>query len=84
MYVICKKCQNKIPVAGRPSGSTSLTGVRTEGNVRLEGGAISFGDGGSISFGPGGSIGFGAPQDSPFACPKCGSLLKYAPHEILD
>lgn len=84
MHVICKNCQNKIPVAGRPSGSTSVTGVRTQGNVSVEGGAISFGEGGSISFGPGGSIGFGAAQKSQFACSKCGSLFEYAPHEILD
>jgi len=84
MHVVCKKCGQKILVAGRPTGSTSLKDVRPEGNVRIDGGSISFGPGGSISFGPGGSIGFGSPQASPFTCPKCGSTFEYEATEILE
>lgn len=84
MHVICKECSHKILVAGRPMGSTSLKNVRPEGNVRIDGGSISFGPGGSISFGQGGSIGFGPPQTSPFTCPNCGSEFDYEATEILD
>lgn len=84
MFVICKKCNDKIPVATRPSGSTNTQGTRIQGNVRIEGGSISFGPGGSISFGPGGSLSLGGPVSSPFTCPNCRSRFDYLPEEILD
>ena len=84
MHVKCKKCGCRIPVAGRPKGSTKATGVKTEGNVRIDGGGIALGPGGSISFGPGGSIGFGAATKSQFACPSCQSAHDYAADEIVE
>lgn len=81
MHVVCKKCRTKIPVAGKPTGSTSLTGVHTEG-VRVTGDGIEFGPGGSISFGPGGEIGFGPPAGSDFGCPSCGTSATYKADEI--
>jgi len=84
MHVICKQCRKKIAVAGRPSGSTSLRNVQLQGDVRVEGGAISFGPGGSISFGPGGALGFGDAEKSSFICPACGTVAEYAPNEILN
>ena len=84
MHVICKKCSGNIAVAGRPSGSTSLQNVHVQGDVRVGGGAISFGSGGRISFGPGGSIGFGAPRPSTFTCPSCGHVADYQPDDIKD
>lgn len=84
MHVVCKKCGAKIAVAGRPTGSTSLSNVRVQGNVRVGGGGIAFGPGGGISFGPGGAIGFGEPQKSPFACLACGTTEEYVPDDIKD
>lgn len=84
MHVICKKCGSKINVAGRPKGSTQTSNIRLQGNVRVEGGGISFGPGGSISFSPGGSIGFGKPKPSTFVCTECGQSDTYLPEEILD
>jgi len=84
MHVICKKCSEKIAVAGRPSGSTSLRNANVHGNVHVGGGGISFGPGGSISFGPGGSISFGTPMKSAFTCPSCGHATEYAPDEITN
>lgn len=84
MYVSCKKCGNKVAVAGRPTGSTSVKNVQVQGNVNVGGGGISLGPGGSISFRPGGSIGFGGPQKSTFSCMACGTSAEYAPDEIKD
>ena len=84
MHVKCKECGEKIPVAGRPTGGTKLSGVRTFGNVRVEGGSISFGPGSGISFGPGGGISFGPPPKSEFTCPSCGKAREYDPEEILN
>jgi len=84
MHVICKGCGHKIPVAGRPKGSTNVEGVNVEGNVHIDGGSITFGPGGSISFGPGGGIGFGTPRPSTFACPKCHSTFEYTADEIQE
>lgn len=82
MHVVCKKCARKIPVARKPDGSTSVTGVHAEG-VQITGGGISFGPGGSISFGEGGTIGFGPPPTSEFTCPFCGMLARYEAAEIV-
>jgi hypothetical protein len=79
MHVTCKKCGADIAVAGRPSGSTQIQDVRLEGNVRVEGGRISFGPGGRIVFGEGGSIGFGEPTPSQFVCLECGHADRYVP-----
>ncbi len=85
MHVICKNCQHRIPVAGRPTGSTSLNdNVRVEGDVQIDGGSIRFGPGGGISLGPGGSISFGPPKTSPFTCVNCGSTNEYETVEILE
>lgn len=84
MYANCKKCGAKIQVAGRTKGSTQTSNVRLQGNVRVEGGAISFGPGGSISFGPGGSISFGGPVPSQFTCIECGHSDKYTSDDIKD
>ena len=84
MYVTCKKCANKIPVAGRPSGFTSVDGIRAEGNIRIDGGRISFGEGGRIRFGEGGKLRLGTPVNSQFGCFKCKSTFEYRPEEILD
>lgn len=84
MYVSCKKCKARIEVAGRPKGSTSTSNVHLQGNVRVEGGRISFGPGGSISFGPGGFISFGKPVPSEFTCIQCGHTDEYSPEEIED
>ena len=82
MYVNCKSCGEKIPVAYKPKGSTSLTGVHTQGNVGVGDGEITFGSGGSISFGPGGTVGFGKPRASTFVCLKCGESHDYEASEI--
>ena len=82
MYVTCKKCGSRIEVSGRPEGSTQTSNVRLEGDVRVEGGRISFGPGGKISFGPGGAVGFGKPQPSEFVCIECGHADSYMPDEI--
>ena len=84
MHVNCRKCGARIEVAGRPKGSTRTSNVRLQGNVRVEGGGISFGPGGSVSFGPGGSIGFGKPVASEFTCMECGHTDKYSADEIID
>lgn len=84
MHVICKKCGHKIEVVGRPSGSTNIEGVRLEGNVRVDGGSVTFGPGGSIVFGPSGSMSFGPPSTSEFLCPKCGNIAEYSADEIAD
>ena len=82
-HVICKKCSFQIPVAGRPTGSTTITGVHAEG-VRIGDAGIAFGPGGKISFGEGGAIGFGPPAPSQFMCPSCGATAQYEADEILD
>jgi len=84
MHVKCKSCGNRIPVAGRPRGGTRLSGVRTFGKVRVEGGGIAFGPGGGISFGPGGGIAFGPPPKSEFTCPDCHNTNTYGADEIVD
>lgn len=85
MHVACKNCGNKIAVAGRPSGTTSLHNVGVEGDVNVEGGKISFGPGdGKISFGPEGRVGLGPPVESQFSCLQCGTTADYAPEEIAD
>lgn len=84
MHVICKKCGFRINVASRPQGSTQTSNVRLRGNVRVEGGKISFGRGGSIAFRPGGSISFGKPGPSEFVCMECGHADTYLPEEILE
>ncbi len=84
MHVLCKKCGSKISVAGRPTGSNSVSNVQLHGNVHVGDGAIRFGEGGKISFGPGGGISFGAAQNSTFSCMSCGSSAEYAPNEIRD
>lgn len=84
MYVICKDCSHKIPVAGKPSGSTSLKNVHPEGNVNISGGGISFGKGGSLSFKKGGSVSFGSSVKSTFACPKCGKSNDYGPDDFIE
>lgn len=84
MHVICKNCSNRIAVSSRPTGSTNVSNIRTEGKVSITGGKISFGQGGKISFGRGGRIGCGPPRASTFACPKCGKSYDYEAHEILD
>jgi len=84
MHVICKKCGLQINVANRPRGSTKTSGVQLQGNVRVEGGGLSFGPGGSISFKPGGSIGFGKPGPSQFVCMECGHTDTYSPEDIID
>ena len=84
MFVICKKCAHRIPVAYRPKGSTNLDGVKINGNVRVGDGGISIGDGGSISIGSGGKIGFGSPKPSKFTCPKCNTTYEYSPDDIND
>jgi|Deesub1362A_J573_1020465.scaffolds.fasta_scaffold01440_9 hypothetical protein len=84
MHVICKKCGSRIEVARRPRGSTQTCNVQLQGNVRLEGGGISFGPGGSISFRPGGLISFGKPRASEFVCIECGHTDTYLPEEILE
>jgi len=84
VYVVCKGCEAKIPVAGRPSGSTSLDGVSVDGPVSVEGSEVRFGPGGSISFGRGGSLGFGPPKPSRFVCRACGHSAEYRTDEILD
>ena len=83
MHVVCKHCKSEIAVASRPEGTTTISGVRTEG-VHIEGGSISFGEGGGISFGPGGGIGFGPPAASEFTCFACGKTATYEAAEILD
>jgi len=84
MYVVCKKCGSKIEVASRPKGSTQTKNVRLQGNVKVEGGGISFGPGGGIAFGPGGSIGFGKPIPSNFVCMECGHNDTYLAEDITD
>ena len=84
MYVLCKKCKAKIIVAKKPGGSTRVSGVQVKGNVRIDGGQISFGPGGSISFGPGGSIGFGPPVNSEFICTECGHIDEYQPEDFIE
>ncbi len=84
MHVICKKCGTKIPVADRPSGSTSLSGVALRGRVSVQGGGIGLGEGGAILFGPGGSVGFGPPRSSAFSCSECGNSAEYGTDEIRD
>ncbi len=84
MHVKCKECGERIPVAGRPTGGTRLSGVRTSGSVRVDGGSISFGPGGGISFGPGGVIAFGPPPKSEFTCPSCHKTRQYRAEDILD
>lgn len=84
MYVNCKSCNYKIPVTGKPKGSTSLSNVQLTGNVRVGDAGISFGKGGIISFKKGGRIGFGAPRPSTFVCPECGASAEYGASEILD
>ena len=84
MYVICKKCRSKIAVAGRPTGSTSVSNVQIRGNVHVDGGSIGFGPGGMISFGRGGAVGFGGRQESTFSCMACGTTSQYTPDEIKD
>ena len=84
MHVKCKGCGESIPVAGRPTGGTRLSGVRTSGNVRVEGGKISFGPGGGIRFGPGGIMAFGPPPKSEFMCPGCLETHEYGGEEILE
>lgn len=85
MYVICKKCGAKIAVANRPSGFTRTSGTRFEGNVRLEGGRISFGPGGGkLIFDDSGVLGFGPPIASEFSCVDCGHVDSYHAEEIKD
>jgi DNA-directed RNA polymerase subunit RPC12/RpoP len=84
MHVKCKDCGERIPVAGRPTGGTRLSDVRTFGNVKVEGGKISFGPGGGISFGAGGTIAFGPAPKSELRCPSCGKAAEYSAEEILD
>ena len=84
MHVICKKCSGKIAVAGRPTGSTSLSNAGVQGQVHVGGGGITFGPGGVLSLGPGGSVGFGGPQNSSFTCMACGNTAEYSPAEIKD
>ena len=72
MHVICKNCGKRISVASKPSGHTTMSNVRTEGNVNVDGGKISFGPGGKLSFGPGGKVGFGPAPKSTFVCMSCG------------
>ena len=83
MHVVCKECSHRIPVTGRPRGSTSMRNVQAEG-VDVGDGGISFRRGGRISFGRGGSIGFGKPLPSNFKCPKCGNESPYQADEIKD
>lgn len=84
MHVVCKHCDHEIPVAGKPSGSTNLEGVRLEGNVHVDGGSVTFGPGGSIVFGSGGSMSLGPPPESEFMCPKCGKSATYSADEIVE
>ena len=84
MFVICKNCSHRIPVAYRPKGSTNIDGVKIEGNVHVGDGGISLGKGGSISFGSGGMIEFGSSKSSKFTCPKCNASLEYSPDEIKE
>ena len=84
MYVLCKNCGAKIAVAGKPDGSTRISGVRVKGNVNVSGGKISFGPGGNISFGPGGSVGFGSPVSSEFVCLECGHVDEYHPDDFVE
>ena len=84
MHVTCEKCGERIEVSHRPSGGTSLSGVKPSGNVKVEGGKIMFGPGGSLSFGRGGSVSFGAPPRSTFTCFECGHTDEYLPEEIKD
>ena len=84
MHVTCKKCGENIPVAGRPTGSTSAKNISTEGPVKIGGGGIAFKPGGKLSFRQGGSIGFGPPRASQFMCRACGHTASYEASEILD
>lgn len=85
MHVDCKSCGSRIPVAYKPKGSTSLTGVRAAGNVGVGDGEMTFGPGGgSISFRPGGQVGFRRPPASTFVCPECGKSHDYEASEIKD
>jgi hypothetical protein len=84
MHVICKNCKCKIVVSGKPGGSTNLSGVQATGNVKIDGGSISFGPGGGISFGPGGSISFGPPPKSQFVCTDCGHIDTYDPEDFIE
>lgn len=84
MHVTCKKCGAGIRVAHRPTGSTQVHGIGTEGNVSVDGGVVRFGPGGRINFGQGGSIGFGPPAASQFTCLECGHLDTYLPQDFKD
>jgi hypothetical protein len=83
-HVICKICGERIAVANKPSGGTSLTNVQTTGPINISGGSISFGPGGGISFGPGGGIAFGPSPTSHFICPECAHSAEYAADEIQE
>jgi len=84
MHVICKNCSAKIIVASKPSGHTTMSNVRTEGNVKVSGGKISFGPGGKLSFGSDGKVGFGPAVKSTFMCMSCGKSNEYENNEIVD
>lgn len=84
MHVICKKCGAKIVVANRPRGSTRTSGIRLDGNLRVEGGGITFGPGAKLVFGPGGSVSFGPPAVSEFTCMDCGHGDSYSADDIKD
>jgi len=71
-------------VAGKPGGSTRVSGVQVKGNVRIDGGQIRFGPGGSISFDPGGGISFGSPLSSEFVCTECGHVDEYRPEDFIE
>ena len=84
MYVLCKSCGNKIPVAGKPTGSTSMENVQTEGNVDISGGRISLGKGGKISLGKGGKISLGSTAKSSISCPDCGQANDYLQNDFIE
>lgn len=84
MHVKCKNCQKPILVSGKPGGGTNLSGIQVKGDVKIDGGSISFGPGGSIGFGPGGSISFGPPPTSRFVCTNCGHEAEYKPEDFVE
>lgn len=84
MYVNCKKCGGRIEVSHRPGGGTSLRNVKPSGNVKIEGGKITFVQGGSLSFGRGGSVSFLTVPKSTFTCFECGHTDEYLSGEIKD